>query len=611
MIGSAAAAAQVPPRDTRTPAQPQGQTARPAGTASVLGIVTIAGTGSPARRARVTLSGTGLPGSQTRTTDLEGRFAFTALPSGSYSLSASKSGYLGVTYGQHRPGNGRPGTRIQLADGQKFNARLQLPRGGAITGLIVDENSETSQGVPVRAMRWAMQNGQRSLQMAGSGTTDDRGIYRIFNLSPGDYVVCATPRNDMAGEAERMMIEVEAMRRAAENVAQRDAAEARALTERVATLQAQIAGNPEEQRTGYAPICFPGTPTPSAATAVTLAPSEERTGVDFQLQLAPLARVEGTVISPTGAPPQNVQLTMFAAGEMNAETRSARLDPSGGFRFVGVPPGQYTITVRATLPAARVEVSGTVTPEMRAEMTRASAEAPRLWASMDVNVDGRNLSNVILQLQPGMTISGQVAFEGGTPASLDVTRIRVNTVPMQGSGRELGTSSSARVDANGRFTIGNVIPGKYRLMGGIGQGWFLESAVVGSQDTLDFPIEVAPNQNVTGVTLTFSDKQTEFAGAVINERNEPVIDYTVIVFPSDQRYWTGASRRIQTARPSTDGRFTLRGLPAGEYRLATVFDPEPGVWYDPAYLQQLQGSSTALTLQPGEKKGQDIRVASR
>lgn len=607
--GAGAQQRPAPVRDFRP--TPPGPTLAPTGTASIVGSVTIAGTGTPARRTRVMISAPELRGAQTRTTDAEGRFSFTGLPAGRYSLSASKAGHIGVTFGQHRPGSGRPGTPIQLADGQKFEARLQLPRGGAITGVIVDEHGDITSGISVRAMRWSMQNGQRTLQTVGAGSTDDRGIYRIFNLQPGEYVVCATPRNDTGGDMERMMGEVEAMRRAADTLAQRDAAEARTLMDRVASLQAQIASSSDEQASGYAPVCFPGTMTPSSATAVPLGVSEERSGIDFQLQLAPLARVEGTVINPTGAALQGLQVMMNASGDVSAETRSARPDADGRFRIPGVPPGQYTITARASINAPREPSPANAQEKMNEG--RAQTEPTRLWALMDVAVDGRNLTNVILQMQQGMTISGHIAFDGAEQAPADFSRMRVSAMPLSpGTPRELAMSASGRVEANGRFTIANVMPGRYRLSaGGAGNPWSTESAIVGGQDTLDVPLDVKPNQNVTGMTITLSDRQTEFSGAVVNERNEPVTAYTIVVFSTDSRFWTAGSRRIQTARTATDGRFTLRGLPPGEYRLVTVFDPEPGSWFDPAYLQQLQGSSTTLTLQAGEKKNQDVRVASR
>lgn len=593
-----------PPRDTRVPGA-----AAPAGTASVTGTVVVTGSGQPARKARVTLSGGELRGTLTRTTDNEGRFAFAALPAGRYSLSVSKPSYVSVTYGQHRPGSGRPGTPIQLTDGQRFDARLQLPRGGAITGTLVDEHAEATAGIQVRAMRYVMQSGQRTLQSAGSGNTDDRGVFRIYGLQPGDYVVCATPRGAF-GAADRLQTEVEAIRRTAETLAQRDAVEARAMLDRATFLRTQI--DTEEQPTGYAPVCFPGTQAPTSASVVALGVGEERGGVDFQLQLVPLARIEGSVMNPTGAPLQNVQVSLTAVGDVSPfDTRSARPDAEGRFRMSGVPPGQYTLVARATVgspPGARTGAQG----QAAARAVEAAAAQVRLWSMMDVSIDGRDLTNVLLSLQPGVTVSGQIVFDGTAQPPADLTRARVTLMPFNPAPgtRAIAATAAGRVDAAGRFTIPNVLPGKYRLSGSSGaSGWFVESAVVAGQDTVDFPIEIRGNQHVTGASMTFTDRQTEFTGAVVNERNEPVNAYTIVIYPADQRYWTGQSRRIQTSRPGTDGRFTFRNLPPGDYRLATVFDPEPGAWFDPAYLQQLDGSATRLTLAAGEKKVQDVRVS--
>ena len=85
-------------------------------------------------------------------------------------------------------------------------------------------------------------------------------------------------------------------------------------------------------------------------------------------------------------------------------------------------------------------------------------------------------------------------------------------------------------------------------------------------------------------------------------------DYTIIVYPADREYWTPQSRRIQSSRPGTDGSFIFRNLPAGEYRVSAVLDPEPGTWYNPQFLQQLETQSMRVTLGPGEKKVQNLRV---
>ncbi len=163
-------------------------------TALIMGTVVVAGTGLPADGVRVTLSGGGIRVSRSTLTDDDGRFAFLALPAGTFTLRGAKTGYVSATYGQKAPG--RPGTPIVLAAGQQLkDVSLDLPKGGVIAGVIYDEKNRPSVSIPVRVLRWTMQTGERTLLSSGTANTDDRGMYRVFGLSPGQYVVSAVPRN--------------------------------------------------------------------------------------------------------------------------------------------------------------------------------------------------------------------------------------------------------------------------------------------------------------------------------------------------------------------------------------------------------------------------------
>ena len=60
---------------------------------------------------------------------------------------------------------------------------------------------------------------------------------------------------------------------------------------------------------------------------------------------------------------------------------------------------------------------------------------------------------------------------------------------------------------------------------------------------------------------------------------------------------------VALADPSIGKTVRVRhGLPA-------VTDVEPGEWYDPAFLSQIVGASVPISLAPGEKKTQDIKLA--
>jgi uncharacterized protein (DUF2141 family) len=665
---------QAPARDAQVP--------QVSGTGVITGVVTSGGgTGSPVRRARVTLSGPELRGGRSTVTNDLGQFTFSALPPGRFTMTASKAGYVDVPYGAKRPG--RPGTPIQLAAGQKMeNANILLPKGGVITGVVVDDSGEPAPGTQVRVLRYIMRTGEKTLQQAGQGQADDRGIYRIYGLQPGDYLVSAVPRNQGVGDLRNTIaaeIEVAMQQLQASGLAAGlggrggggggrgggagvDLGQLMAgrggnqdLLGRVTQLQQQLAQTEQEQAVAYAPVYYPGTPSPSQSSPVTLTVSEERSGVDFRLMLVQTAKIEGTVQSQDGALPQNTQVSLVPTDQIGmpaipgASPSMTRTAQDGRFVFNNVPPGQYRVMARANVRA--------VDPNQPADATgrggrggrggEAFAQGGRggpgqiaqvLWGSSDVSVSGQNIQGVTVALQPGMTVTGRVTFESSTllPPS-DLTRVRVNLTP-RGSqqGMEMGGVPPGQVDASGRFTITGVPPGRYSISAnapaGVAPGmatagggaagraagaggaavaaqWILKSAVAGPQDALDFGLVVEPNMQVAGATLLFVDRTQEVSGTIQDTLGKPTADYTIILFASDKGYWLPQARRIQSARPGTDGKFAFRNIPAGDYRLTAVTDVEPGEWFDPNFLSQLVSVSIPVTLREGEKKVQDIKVA--
>ena len=61
-------------------------------------------------------------------------------------------------------------------------------------------------------MRYVFTRGEKSLRTAGEDQTDDRGLYRIYGLEPGDYMVSAIPRNQNIGDLRQtIMSEVESL----------------------------------------------------------------------------------------------------------------------------------------------------------------------------------------------------------------------------------------------------------------------------------------------------------------------------------------------------------------------------------------------------------------
>ena len=605
-------AAQTPAQRPRDPAA--NPTQPPAGKGVIAGTLIAADSGRPVRQARVTLSGGETRVSKGVTTDDQGRFSFEDLPAGAFSLSASKSGFLDVTDGQRRPGSGRPGTSITLAAGQRLD-RVSLPitRGGVITGTLYDEVGDVMYGTAVQAMRYVMRNGVRTLQLVRTGTTDDRGIYRLPVLPPGEYAVVALPRegNLAMADAQKLRVEVEMAARAA--AVEQYAVELGKLRARLGELEAPPAS-------GYAATFHPSSLLASSTTSVAIEGPEERTGIDIRLQVVPLATITGTVTAE-GPVPAGIQVTLYDTAEtgVNFGMRSTRVGPNGQFSFSSLPPGTYALLARGSGPVVHSvahadETNARVAFTMASGQSFVAKDAPQsdqLWAQANVPVSG-GTTPVTLNLQRGMTVTGSVMFNGPSTVALDYSKLRMTLAPAEDASFKADGLfvREVPVTADGQFTVRGVIPGRYRVVPAVGvpPGFQIESAMFLGRDTLDFPLDVKPGEDVGGGVVTFSTQQTELTGALTDGTGKPAPNYTLILFAADGRFWTPQSRRIQSIRPSSDGRYAFRSMPPGEYRLVAVDDVEPGQWFDPAFLKELIGASMPVSLAPGEKRTQDIRT---
>jgi uncharacterized protein (DUF2141 family) len=553
----------------------QARDTRPAGTPSG----TIAGTAvsdepEPRKVRRVRVTCTGPDFSATVVSDDNGRFTFTGLKPGRYTVSGTKDAWVPSAYGARRPT--RPGSAIPVAAGQTVPITLRMLRGSVVTGVVLDYNNQPAADTPVTAMRYTMQNGTRRLAPVGSSITDDRGVYRIYGLAPGDYFVGAAPRAVAALNAP--------------------SSELRLLDDRLR----------RDRSVAFAPSYFPGTPVATQAATVTLRAGEERDGIDFALQLVPTARVQGTVTTVEGVPaPSGTQVnlisnaaSMFQGGSFGA-LRSARVGADGAFSFADIPPGPYTVLSRASAPGPAV--------------------APRVtqitWASTDLVVDGEDISGIVLGLQPGMTITGRLTFDATRlkpPAN--PRSIEVGLQPLQSQGSITFSSSGAVIDDSGRFVIAGIIPGTYRLtasLPGIGRpdNFYLRSATLRGQDTADRPIAIRAGESIHDASIRLSDRPAQLTGTIHNASGPPN-EYTVVLFPADQSLWLPLSRRIRGTRPAADGVYTFRGLPPGEYLVAAIDDVEPNEWFDPALLQRLLPTAFRIALAEGEDKVQDIRLGT-
>ena len=571
-FATVAGAQQQPARDTSAQNQ-----ATPAPTGRITGHVIAGDNGRPVKRARVFAAAAELQGGRGMLTDDNGVFDFTELPAGRYTITASKSGFVSLSYGQRRPL--QSGTPLQLADAQQLkDINFQLPRGSVIGGHVLDEDGDAMPGVMVRVMRYQYLQGERRLTPAGNGQTDDKGQYRVWGLMPGDYYVNAVARGGGPGGFGGPG----GPAGPGGNFGGRGGGRGGPA--------APGAGNGAEQ-VNYAPTYYPGVPSIADAKPVTVGLGAETLDINFGMQLVRMSRLSGRIQNPDGTPVTSGNVSLAAdvsasRGNQVGMTFGGRIDWDGSFAINSVPPGRYTLRARGT-----------------------DAETPQ-FASQPVTVNGDDLSGLTVVLSGGATVTGTVTFQTGSTGTPDLSQFRISAPTVdQGS---FGPQSNARVDKDGHFTLDGVPAGAHLFRsGGNTRGFILKSVTVNGRNVTDTPIELRSGEAVSGVAIVFTDQQNEINGTLTTEQGAPLSEFTVLVFPTDASLWRPQARQIMTTRPDQTGKYRLRGLPPGEYFVVAVDPAEQGEWFEPAYLDEHRAGATRLTLSDGDVKTQDLKVAIR
>lgn len=579
----------------------------------IVGQVIDADTGKPIRDAvvfipsfamdRLVISrpGTEPPVSQQILTGADGRFVFRDLARGSFNITATKPGYVEGAYGRRRPGG--PSQQLTLAEGERLgDVVLHMWKHAAISGTIVDEAGEALVGTHVVAYRRTVISGLRRFVGAATGTTDDRGIYRISGLAPGDYVVGVTSRRtavpmelgDRLVGGNNGTVRMSAPPGTAS--AMQIGGSAYSLGSGAPTPR--IAG---ERLFVYPPSFFSSTFSASQATLVTVASGEDRTAVDFQLSPVPTVRVSGVVMGPDGEVPA-MPLRVFA-GDANDvglvnELFTIATDGYGRFTIPAVPEGRYVLQ------------AGTA---VRPPMKPGDAGGAVLWAETPLPVAREDIDGVVVTLQRGLRISGHFDFEGALarPTGAGLDQVPISIEPADPGSGFVMPSPAARADSSGRFTTVGIPPGRYFVrVRGSPVGWMFKTATYGGRDVADAPLDLSGN-DATGVVITFTDRWTGVRGAVTLPSGRHTADALVILYPTDPQYWTNygqSVRRIKSARTSRTGEYVFNSVPIGSYYIVAVPDERAGDWQDPAFLQALTSIATPITIHDGDKRVQNLQI---
>jgi hypothetical protein len=222
------------------------------------------------------------------------------------------------------------------------------------------------------------------------------------------------------------------------------------------------------------------------------------------------------------------------------------------------------------------------------------------------------------ELRYSLTLRGRLVVDG-TPGAVDFTRLYIYVWRVEDDrlrelidvGRARDTlPPPVRPTAEGSFEIPDLAPGAYRIrVNALPRGWVARSAMMAAKDVLETAIEV--RSDVTALpelVVTLSNRLTSLSGTLTVEGEAPATSYVVVVFPADRALWQAPSRRIKSAGVGADGRYNVRGLPAGAYLVAVSAPVKQSELETPSVLETLAKTAVKVTLVDGEETTRDLRA---
>jgi hypothetical protein len=392
-------------------------------------------------------------------TDVSGRFSFDVTLPASMQLTISKQGY--------RTEDDQETANVQVRPDHAQGIVVRMMPLSTIEGRLVNEDGDPLQGLTVEAVRIEIQNGKRVLKDDyASKVSDDRGEYRLWYLSPGNYYLKVLGRRG--------------------------------------TINALVSGSGGVLAEAYGPEYFPNSPELNGARVLNFGGGQTVT-VDFKLEGHAVRQIRGTLSNM----PQRRQIVMRLVRSGDTLGNRAQVNLANGvFGVADVTPGSYVLQAytQDAAPVLMGEVPVTVGD------TDLTGVKIALNPAVDVNV----------------RVEAPVQADGPDGVPLRRAAVSVQAVPMEP--RVLPRdfpSARSMLQPDGSLVLKGLLPGKYEInVNAFGQT-YVASVSQGDTDVLAEGFTVGPGGGQDLIVRTVTGGGTVL-GKI--DSSDAAVQWTVALF---------------------------------------------------------------------------------
>ncbi len=466
-------------------------------------------------------------GGQSVKTDEDGKYKFTNVAAGNYIVTPNAMAYVPDSSDIAGPFRGKS---VIVNDNDNVeNIDISMRTGGVITGKILRPD-----GAPAIEQRVTLKTKNAdgtattffSATTSGmTNSTDDRGVFRLFGIPSGQYLVSA---GDAGGGGQRGF------------------------------------GNFRQR---YPLTYYPSVFTEAEAQTVDVTEGNETKDIEIKLgQPLPTYEAKGKVIDAmTGTPVPGVQVAYRQISQNQRGGGGAPMNPSGErsdvngeFLISGIEKGSYQISVQSD------QNSDYYSEQTAFEIADADAANIEVKASRGATVngfvviDGAQNQGAIASARFGVMGSSRAANAGGGRGG-----------PQMG-----GRGSMSEVAANGAFQVKGIQPGKAMLsIMNRSEGRY--SIVRIEREGVDVTngFDVGAGEQVNNIRLIVAQGNGVIRGQINVVGGALPAGTTLRVSASKTSTSGGRGTGGGGAQVDQNGRFVIEGLVSGQYTVTAMALP--------------------------------------
>jgi len=493
------------------------------------------------------------------TTDASGRFRVEDLAPGRYSISAGKDDYFATK-----------GADAVVVSGKTADVALSIIPGATISGRVLNPAGRPMPNATVTAYRLSYQNGLPILHPDEAATSDDRGDYRIFWLSSGEYYIGATPRSTLPARTSSNVVTLSRVD--------------------------QIV------RTYH-----PGMTDALAAKELKIYGGEHISGIDIRMRTHPgVHRISGVINSSFKTGTANVSLvpadsdTPYEAWiYQNLHVGTIPLGDANGsgstsaFDIDGIVPGIYRMIVSVD------------------EKNPDGGSGYALGHTV-VEVRDRDVTGIQLNISPTVRVSGVVTIDGHSPGK---TNVKVSVQADDAMIRSplyqgLAARAVAADEQDGSFMIPAVGMGHFQLQvaGRLPGELYVSDIRQGGRSVYDSGFDVT-SEPLGTFQVAVKSGAGAAQGVVEDASGKPVADATVVLVPDSQHRQNRSMYR--TAVSDASGHFTIQGIAPGVYKLFAWEEITGGAYLNSRFLEPYENRGKTINVSPVSSASATLTAISR